>query len=353
MDYSETYLRVLGIVGDIAVDRSRCAYCGKIGVTRRCSKCKVYYCNRECQLADWYERDHKIVCKYNTKYLQDSCELVNWPEDELNLANIYARQFVDRAFSNSSMCSVIKDLPKIKFGFLELKDGNLVSKNFIPRWNVISYMPVDFDSADAEFFGIQCDDCTAWHKFTQHINERTYEYLCRKDRESCQSRSHFRAHFGGSKYREKLNTLNSGLPNSGLPNSGLPNGGLPNSGLQKTLDAVTSSACDANAMLYTASRVNAIQPSMLFTLRDINPGEKIEIAMSPPDELKDAICQSRNTAMQNNYSKYLKIISGTLKFVTSKVNKLPKISKKEHELLYCEMIDPHVSEFETTQTSHA
>ena len=44
-----------------AHDIPPCAHCGKVGAPVRCSRCKVGYCNRECQTADW--KAHKKKCK--------------------------------------------------------------------------------------------------------------------------------------------------------------------------------------------------------------------------------------------------------------------------------------------------
>lgn len=50
-------LVVRGLVKDM------CRYCGKENAPSWCSKCKkARYCNRECQVADWKEFDHKLIC---------------------------------------------------------------------------------------------------------------------------------------------------------------------------------------------------------------------------------------------------------------------------------------------------
>ena len=38
-----------------------CSYCGGSGASKKCSRCKIPYCNRECQASDWPE--HKFNCK--------------------------------------------------------------------------------------------------------------------------------------------------------------------------------------------------------------------------------------------------------------------------------------------------
>lgn len=41
-----------------------CRYCSKENASKKCSRCKeAYYCNRECQQADWKELQHKLVCE--------------------------------------------------------------------------------------------------------------------------------------------------------------------------------------------------------------------------------------------------------------------------------------------------
>lgn len=45
------------------IDKDICKKCGLIG-TNQCVKCKMCYCSRDCQLADW--KDHKSACLHDT-----------------------------------------------------------------------------------------------------------------------------------------------------------------------------------------------------------------------------------------------------------------------------------------------
>ena len=38
----------------------KCNYCGNITALKKCSRCKIPYCNRECQEFDW--KEHKVTC---------------------------------------------------------------------------------------------------------------------------------------------------------------------------------------------------------------------------------------------------------------------------------------------------
>jgi len=40
-----------------------CRYCGEENAQRKCAKCKVNYCSRDCQVADWKILNHKAICK--------------------------------------------------------------------------------------------------------------------------------------------------------------------------------------------------------------------------------------------------------------------------------------------------
>lgn len=54
------------IFGEKTVDM--CGYCGNLSASSACGGCKTTkYCSKECQVSDWKEFQHKLICIQNTK----------------------------------------------------------------------------------------------------------------------------------------------------------------------------------------------------------------------------------------------------------------------------------------------
>lgn len=89
-----------GKCGHIATDMSRC---GRCGVT--------YYCNKNCQIADW--KEHKIICKQEAKNLARARDIqVHTGSQSTSLEHRQSHQnAIAQSIMNNSNVSNQNELP--------------------------------------------------------------------------------------------------------------------------------------------------------------------------------------------------------------------------------------------------
>ncbi|KAJ7631391.1 hypothetical protein DFH06DRAFT_1439214 [Mycena polygramma] len=73
-------------IGDkMSNNNGRCNVCGA-SATLKCARCKLFYCNKSCQLKDW-KGNHKTECKVVQQIVK--WEALNWDTvEEANLVEI-------------------------------------------------------------------------------------------------------------------------------------------------------------------------------------------------------------------------------------------------------------------------
>lgn len=55
-----------------------CVACFRVAPSKRCSRCGAHYCSSECQLRDWHDRMHAVVCHRTLRARVESLAALAW-----------------------------------------------------------------------------------------------------------------------------------------------------------------------------------------------------------------------------------------------------------------------------------